>query len=167
MPPAWRRPYGLRPTLRHLMILVVGAAVLSALAAPLRPQMGNGVTFFLLLPLGPPLLATLVLLLDRPGPVKYWLVGLLGSLFLPACFAALDGLALLWVWSRGLPGPGSPPVRGGLIASLVVANLFGLVELARVVRRLPGRCPECGRRAVLPLAGLRWCATCGEKVRRP
>ena len=47
---------------------------------------------------------------------------------------------------------------------LVVVNILGLGSLVLLWRRLPGRCGECGRRGVLPLARLRWCAWCGTRA---
>src|SRR4051794_39680798 len=97
MDPNWRQPYGLRPTLRHLMILVVHFALLSALVAPLvgRGQFG---LMTLLVPVSLPLLSLLVFLLDRPSPAKYWLAGLIASLFFPSFVAWCDGMAMVaWV----------------------------------------------------------------------
>src|SRR3954451_11580901 len=97
MDPTWRRPYGLRPTLRHLMILVVHFALLLGLIAPLLRGGMYGVLTFLL-PLSPPLLSLLVLVFDRPSPAKYWLVGLLASLFLPSLVVWVNLIAALaWI----------------------------------------------------------------------
>ena len=38
----------------------------------------------------PPLLAGMLLILDRPGPVKYWLVGLVASTTFPAFVTWFD-----------------------------------------------------------------------------
>ena len=80
MDPNWRHPYGLRPTIRHLMILVLDVALLSALARLL----GGGIhgNLFILLALSPPLLSVLILVFERPSPAKYWLAGLIISPFL-------------------------------------------------------------------------------------
>ena len=59
MDPHWRHPYGLRPTLRHMMILVVHFALLSALARLLRSGVYGGL--ILVLALSPILLALLLL----------------------------------------------------------------------------------------------------------
>ena len=144
MDPRWRHPHGLRPNIRHLMILVLDVALLSALAR-LVP---GGITgmLFIILGLSPPVLALLVLVLDRPSPAKYWLAGLLASLFLPCLAVAFDGLAATFWWyvqqSRGL------------VFLLLVMNVVGAVALVRVLWILPRRCPECGLRAWLPLG--RW-----------
>jgi hypothetical protein len=165
MDPAWRHPYGLRPTLRQLMIVVVLVAMLSALAAELLRMKLLGVAT-LLLPVAPLLLSMLVLLLDRPGPVKYWLVGLLGSLFLPALVAWFDGVLLTnWTAARALlAGRG---IRGGglFVLALFVLNAIGVASILRAARRRPRRCPDCGLRSVLPMGGLRWCASCGLKAK--
>ena len=165
MDPNWRHPYGLRPTLRHQMILVLHFAVLFALVAPvLRGRWGAGWT--LLLPLSPPLLAVLVLAFDRPNPAKYWLVGLVASTFLPTLVVWCD---LIWVvaWIQGARQ------FGAFALLLLVLNAVGLWSIRRLARRLPRRCPECGLRSFLPLGDrslrLLWCASCGfkERVGRP
>jgi hypothetical protein len=148
MDPRWRHPYGLRPTLRHVMILVVFAAVVSAL---FRGAPGEVVT--LVLPLTPPLLAVLVFVFERPSPAKYWLCGLLASMFVPAVAAWFD----LTAWRYG--------EKTMVALALVPVNGLALVWVGRFVRRLPAACPGCGLRSLLPLGrrarGMRWCASCG------
>src|SRR5437764_11097233 len=118
MDPNWRPRYGLRPTLRHLMILVVHFAVLFALIAPLlRGGLYGLVTF--LLPLSPPLLAVLVLAFDRPSPAKYWFVGLLASLSFPGFVLWCDLIGVL-AWRSGWW-----PV--GVLLVLLVLNTFGVM----------------------------------------
>ena len=153
MPSSWLRPNGLRPTLRQLMILVVHSALLFALVRPFL-RGGSPLIASIVIPLTPPLLAGLILLLDSPGPVKYWLVGLIASPTLAGFVAWLDFLAL-WARTRQLDR---------VFPLLVLLNVLGLASLALVFKRLPGRCPECGRRTMLPLAQLRWCASCGFKT---
>jgi hypothetical protein len=152
----------LRPTLRHLMILVVHFALLFGLIAPLLRGGMYGVLTFLL-PLSPPLLSLLVLVFDRPGPAKYWLVGLLASLFLPSLVVWVNLIAALaWIL-------GSRQVGAFLLILLLVVNPVGLGSVVRLARRLPRRCPECGLRSLLPLggrsSGLLWCASCGFRER--
>jgi hypothetical protein len=165
MDPTWRQPYGLRPTLRHLMILVVHFALLFALVAPLLRDGLYGVVT-ILLPLSPPLLVVLVLAFDRPSPAKYWLVGLLASLFLPSLVVWCDLIAV-WALIRG-----SRQVAA-LLFILLALNSVGIWSIVRVVKRLPRRCPTCGLRSLLPLgrrsSGLLWCASCGfqRRVARP
>jgi hypothetical protein len=160
MDPNWRQPYGLRPTLRHLMILVVHFALLSALAAPLVKG-GEFGLMTLLLPVSLPLLSLLIFLFDRPSPAKYWLAGLLTSLFLPSFVAWCDVLAAVaWalVWTHA-----------AMWFLLIVLNSLAVTSILGVVRRLPRRCPECGLRSLLPLgrrsSGLLWCASCGFRAR--
>ena len=153
MQSSWLRPNGLRPTLRQLMILVVHSALLCALVAPFL-RGGSLLIASIVLPLSPPLLAGLVLLLDTPGPVKYWLVGLIASPTLAGFVAWLDFLAVA-MGPRGLDR---------VFPLLVLLNVLGLSSLFLVFKRLPRRCPECGKRSMLPLAQLRWCATCGFRT---
>lgn len=154
MDPRWRHPYGLRLTLRHLMILVVYGAVASALFRRAKPEL-----LTLLLPTTPLLLALIVLLFERPSPAKYWLVGLLASLFFPALVVWCD----LSAWSYGQG-------QTWVLVWLLVLNSLGVVWLVRIGRRLPGRCPGCEYQSWLPLGraskGLRWCASCGFTEKR-
>jgi hypothetical protein len=145
------------------MILVVHFALICALARLFRSGIYGGL--ILTLALSPTLLALLVLVFDRPSPAKYWLAGLLASLFLPSLAISFDLLAAAaggYIWRN----------RGSLLI-LDVVNVLGVVALFRVAWRLPRRCPECGLRAWLPLGRrstpLFWCASCGfrEKAAGP
>src|SRR4051812_21062968 len=123
MDPNWTRRYGLQPTLRQLMILIVHFAPDFSLATPLVRGRIFGLTT-LLLPMTLPLLSLPILSLDRPTPAKYWLVGLLASLFLPSLVAWCDELAVK-AW-RNL---------GHLIGIwflLPVLNAWGIASIARV-----------------------------------
>jgi hypothetical protein len=159
MDPKWRTAYGLRPTLRQLMILVLFAAIVSSLTAPsLRGKSlwTNYLLISMVLITSPLVLAMLILFLDRPGPAKYWLVGLVASLSWPAYVLWLDWFFLsLGEW------------RNGWIICLVIINLFGLGSLFRIYRKLPKFCPACKEHALLPLGRARnrfyWCASCGSK----
>jgi hypothetical protein len=163
MDPHWRHPYGLRPTIRHLMLLVLDVALLSALVRLLEYGLYAGL--IVVFPLSPLLLSVLVVVFDRPSPAKYWLAGLLILLFLPSVAVSLDVLAAVNWWhirdSRGIE------------FLLVLMNVIGVVSLIRTAWRLPRRCPECGLCAWLPLgrrsAALFWCASCGfgERAGRP
>src|SRR3954468_18081177 len=95
MDPSWRHPYGLRLTLRHMMILVVYVALSSALFRRAAPEI-----LTLLVPMSPPLLALLVLLFERPSPAKYWLVGLLASLFFPSLVVWCDLSTWMYVQNQ-------------------------------------------------------------------
>ncbi len=154
MQSSWLRPNGLRPTLRQWMILVVHSALLCALAAPFL-RGGAPLIASIVLPLSPPLLSGLILLLDAPGPVKYWLVGLIASPTL-ACFAAWLDVLAVEMGTHGLDR--DFPL---LFPLLVLLNILGLSSLILVFKYLPRQCPECGKRSMLPLSQLRWCATCG------
>lgn len=149
MDPTWRHPYGLRPTLRQAMIVVVFVALAATLFRDVTPDVRT-----LLVPVSPPLLALLVVLFERTSPAKFWLAGLLASLFPPALAAWCDLLA--WRHGRG---------QVTLVPVLVVVNALGLAWIRRAARRLPGSCPACGLRSLLPLGrqsrGMRWCASCG------
>jgi hypothetical protein len=149
MDPRWRHPYGMRPTLRHLMILVVYVALASWMFRQAPPEL-----LPFLLPVSPPLLALIVLLFERPSPAKYWLVGLLASFFFPALATWCDVMA--WQYA---------PVPSSLLFGLFVINSLALAWLVRIARRWPRRCPDCRLRSLLPLGrrgkGLRWCASCG------
>ena len=153
MPSSWLRTNGLRPTLRQLMILVVHSALLFALVRPFL-RGGSLLAASIVLPLSPPILAGLILFLDAPGPVKYWLVGLVASPTLMGFVVWIDFLALTF----------SPHTLPRVIPLLFPLNVLGLASLILVFKRLPRRCPECGKRSLLPLAQLRWCATCGFKT---
>ena len=153
MQSSWLRPNGLRPTLRQLMILVIHSALLFALVTPFL-RGGSFLIASIVLPLSPPLLAGLILLLDAPGPVKYWLVGLIASPTLAGFVAWLDFLAVE-MGTHGLDR---------VFPLLALLNVLGLASLYLVSKRLPRRCSECGRRSMLPLAQLRWCATCGFRT---
>lgn len=140
------------------MIAVVLAALLSAAASPLlrkSPGRDEWLLAGLLLAASPILLAVLLLVLDRPTPAKPWLVRLVASLAPPAFVAWLDALAVTWGWwERG----------AAALVPLALFNLGGVLWLARIRRRLPGRCPGCGLRSLLPIGRLRWCASCGRKL---
>jgi hypothetical protein len=159
MPSQLRQTYGIHPTLRHLTILVLYFALLSAMLAPALKSESYLVAGFLL-PLSVPILAALVMLLDRRGPFKIWLAGVLTLLFLPALVAWIDWIVA--VSEFGAFVSRVVPVRGA-IALLVVINLLGLFSLYRIVVRIPSQCPECRFRAFLPLGRLKWCAACGFK----
>lgn len=158
----WSQPHGLRLTLRRIMIAVAVVAVLSAVASPLMKPGTSGydrLMASLVLPFAPLMLAVFLFLFDRAGLVKFWLTGLLASLFLPAFVAWFDVTAWLLLsrtqWRVALP----------LVVGL---NVLALLVLYRIFKRYtPGRCPECGRRAVIAIGrtknGLRWCASCGWK----
>ena len=156
MDPNRSHPHGLRLTLRHAMILVANFAVLLAVIAPIYGSRATGWDIALMtgiLPWSLLLLAVLVFILDRPGPMKYWLVDLLCSLFLPAFLLWFDAMSAAAWWMSGDLPVGRP--------LMLVLNAGGIYSLRDAIRNLPGRCPDCGRRSLLPLSRHCWCASCG------
>jgi hypothetical protein len=144
------------------MIVIVHFALLFALAAPLlRSGTRAAVSVAtLLFALSPPLLAGLILLLDRPGLIKYWLVGLVATLFVPALVIWFDSVVVPVLFDSGtLPKMMS-------IGVLVLVNALGVLMLIRSAVRLPRRCPRCGLRSSLPLGRVSWCASCGTTRRK-
>jgi hypothetical protein len=172
---------GLKPTLRQLMIVILWVALLSAAIRALLSVgvLGSQVDFdCLMVPLLSsaffmPLLAPLLWLFDRAGPVRDWyrasyIAGasiLSGALFLvqdPLCFAL-----------TGRPTPTFP-----------LAAFIALVCLLAGVKQLrdawPKLCHRCGQRAIIPIAhparrGSKrmvntgregWCAICGAAYER-
>ncbi len=134
MDPRWRHPHGLRPTIRQLMILVVYGALVSAIAATiLRDDSGPPayLAISVLVPLSPLVLALLVLIFDRGGPAKAWLVSLLAHLTFPTFMAWVVGMMMV-------AGPTVPTYL------LLLPATLGTFSLVRATRRFPRRCPECG-----------------------
>jgi hypothetical protein len=156
----WRQTYGVHPTLRHLSILVLFFALLSAMVVPALKS-GSYLIASFLLPLSLPMLALLVMLLDKPGPMKIWLAGLLAYLFLPALVAWVDWMAAVTEFPALVTQEVTAPVA---ICILVLINVPGVLALYRLFGRLPRRCPECRLRALLPLGRLKWCAACGVRL---
>jgi hypothetical protein len=162
---------GLRPTLRHWLIVVVLFALASAILAPVVHQatpahLTNAALATLLL--SPWALAVLILALDRPGPVKFWAAPLLFVSFSPLLALCYDALVLVNYLNYGVkPNPGVC-----LFVNLVFHGAF-VVYLAYMG---PTSCPGCGRRALIPWMTLwgrvrrfsktRWCACCGARYWR-
>jgi hypothetical protein len=158
------------------MILVVYFATLFAILIPaLRvfPETPKAVVSLLLsnLIFSSLVLGSLVRLLDRPGPVRDWIVALSFSLLFP-CFAILFTIEK---FDFGPPiGRSLPTMILILIWDLCVALdvFFHGVPALR-----PARCPACGRRSLIPRKNargrippvaeqIRWCASCGSEYRR-
>jgi len=175
MDPNPHRTYGLRPTLRHLMILVLyGAALCAVFTSSFRqmPPTLKGVIelFSFSVFFSPLILWILFRLLDRPGPVRDWIVGVLISLFLP-CMAIHFTLTIFVI------RPGRHSMTFMIFTLLYVLFLTWYV-LHHVVPTLwPSLCPTCGVRSLIPLKDrlrrippvpqqTRWCASCGSKYRR-
>jgi hypothetical protein len=174
-------PTGLKPTLRQMMIVVLWAALLiAALRALIYWQLlGNSPEMVCLsVPINVgvwplPLLAILLLLLDRPGRVRGWyctvclaaggfLCGILFMLADPVCYYLTGKTTIMF--------PMDP------IFSFVFF-LAGWMQW-RPIR--PRQCPNCARIAVIPIAVPMnpsskrmvnlskhgWCASCGASCER-
>jgi hypothetical protein len=165
------RPDQLRMTLRRGSILVAAFAVISGILAPVLHRLGAtgfvNPTLMILL-LSPWVLGFLVLLLDRPGPVKYWAAPLLVSLMAPALVACHDWIMIqTWIQYGTLPS----------LLSTLILNLSLIASfLAYVFYMSPRRCPRCQSRALIPLldrlgkekriSNTRWCGAYGSQYWR-
>lgn len=161
-------PYGLRPTRRHGAILALYLALVSIALVPfsaLARVTGGTNTPFLVALLLPWLLGVLIVMFDRPGPVRNWAGPLLLSLFYPTLALSYDW-AIVVQWARF----GNPPdLRITLVGNVLLLGGFSWY----VASMLPRRCPACGQRSLIPLLRLgsqerrtsktRWCASCGGK----
>jgi hypothetical protein len=114
----------------------------------------------------PWLAGLLLILLDRPGPVRNWLGPLFVSLFYPAlCFYHDWNAVNAWL-RRGTP----PNWSFSITLNAVLLGGFA-VYLARMA---PRHCPRCRRRSLIPLQRLtrqekrsvktHWCAACGATL---
>jgi hypothetical protein len=173
-------PIGLKPTLRHMMIVILWSALLLTV---LRMMLGWG--FF-----GAPpevvcisvaslvatcpviLLCVLLLSLDRRGPVRVW--------YFSCCWAGggfLAGASYLLVDLVCLALSGRPTVTFPLFPITALVCLLGSTMHLRTI--WPRRCECCGRRAVIatgravrrgPLEWRNkvegWCAICGQAYER-
>jgi hypothetical protein len=112
-----------------------------------------------------PVLAMLVAMIEKTGPLKNWAIMLLLGLFFPALVLNHD----LTVLHSYMVSGRRPFVWGPLLVNaLVLKN--GLPYLLRMV---PRPCPSCRRRTLIPLlrlfrtdkpsASTCWCACCGAK----
>lgn len=145
-------PSGLKPTLRHLMILVLWSAlVFTGLRFLLRLGFFAGtpanvlINLVIAVPLFPAfLLGLLLLCLDRPGPVRGWyvtccynvwgLVNLAGFFLVDAvCFAT----------------SGHPTVMFPMLPILALLMAFAATRELGFV--WPRRCQCCQCRAIIPL----------------
>ena len=175
-------PSGLRPTIRQGMIVVLWAALLSAWVRfslmwglfhmPTPDLCSLLAMFFSCVPMY--LLGFLLLAFDRRGPMRMWyvswchhFVGLLAAVGFPlselVCFLITGSPTWLFPWT--------------IILAPVL--LVGFYLFARHV--IPGRCLDCGRRAVIPTSPLAaapalpgqsrptlegWCACCSARYER-
>jgi hypothetical protein len=181
MPDDSPRPTGLKPTLRHLAILVVWAAIIFAAARFLirlggfnAPPPIACMTVSLLGGAYPmPVLAILVGVLDRRGPVRSWYIAciLAGASFLGSALLILQDPVCFAICGR-------PTLICPLSTALGVLCLWASWRQWRLVR--PAACSICGHRCVIsvvrPLGpGSRrrfnggtsgWCAACGARYER-
>ena len=166
------RSHSFQPTLRQHMILIIFAALLLAIPLPAmrqgRPDWRSLLWMFSCWACPAPfLLATLVLLFDRPGNVRRWIAMSSASLAIPVVCLYVD----LWF----LYEPGDISLLGILI--LVVLNFALYFWITRFVPFLyPARCPRCGSYTLIPALGesdldgppcdIRECARCDARFRR-
>lgn len=173
MPIATPRPRGLKPTLRQVMIVVLWAAIdlagvrLMAEADAFGPRRDVAcvVVAMAVAAVPMPLLAILIAVLDRPGPIRDWYLTLSALGFVGVvCVAILAQEPVCYLLTGGF----SPYFFLPLL--LVPAGVGPIREIWWRVR--PGVCASCGRRSVISvrkpgsrlaeMTGLHgWCATCG------
>jgi hypothetical protein len=150
------------------LILIAYLALLFKVVIPAfeitgHPSAWNLVLLTLLA--SPPLLALLVVIIERAGPAKNWAVSFLLFLFYPALALNHDGTALLDYVRHG-----RPPMLWATVLLNATAFAYALVYVGRVI---PRPCPGCRRRTLIPLMRLYkkdertsntcWCASCGGK----
>jgi hypothetical protein len=159
---------GFRFTLRHFMILSVHFAVVFKVIIPLLKYAGYtriGPIVLAAVLLSPPLLALLVAILERPGPLKNWAVSLLLCLFFPLLVLNHDVAVVHDYLVSGR--------RPTLWATLLINAVILTNTLPYVGRMVPRPCPSCRRRSLVPLLRLFkkdkrtaktcWCASCGAR----
>jgi hypothetical protein len=159
---------GFRITGRYLLILYVYLVILLRVIVPGLRALSPAGTWHIglaTLLVSLPLLASLVVAFDRPGPLKNWAVSFLIFLLYPAIALNHDLAALSDYLARG--------TRPALWTTLLL-NLAIIPPSVFYARRLvPRACPGCRRRTLIPLMRLFkeeersaktcWCASCGGK----
>jgi hypothetical protein len=162
---------GPRSTVRHLLIGVAYFVILFSVILPVLERMGQTGTRGALLGallLSPPLLAFLVVLIDRDGPIKNWAVLFLLLLLYPALALYHDVTVTVdYVANGRVPS---------LWATLLLNATFLPATVLYGVKLMPRQCPGCRRRTLIPLRQLfktdprtattGWCASCGGKYWR-
>src|SRR5262249_7502511 len=141
MGPDPSRRFRTRFTIRHLLILIAYLAILFKFVIPLLAVVGHltgwsAVTPILLI--SPPLVGLLVMIIERPGPLKNWCVSFLNVLFFPALVLNQDVHWLLKYVYHGT----APAFLPMLLLNGIVFP-FAFVYCGRLV---PNRCPSCQRR---------------------
>jgi hypothetical protein len=157
---------GFRFTLRHFIILSAHCAVLFKVIIPLIKYAGytrTGPIALAALLLSPPLLALLVAIIERPGPLKNWALSLLLCLFFPLLVLNHDVAVVHDYLVSGR--------RPTLWATILINAVILINTLPYAGRMVPRPCPSCRRRTLVPLLRLVkkdkrtaktcWCASCG------
>jgi hypothetical protein len=150
------------------LILIAYLAILLKFVIPIVTIAGHRTGWSAVTPIlliSPPLLALLVMIIERPGPLKNWCVSFLNLLFFPALVLNHDVQSLLDYVHRG--------TAPALLPMLVLNGMVFAYVLVYRGRLVPNRCPACQRRALIPLMRLFknekrssntcWCASCGGK----
>jgi hypothetical protein len=157
-----------RFALRHLLIVFAYLAVLFKVVMPALRFSGLKAPSSLVAPvvlISPPLLALLVMVIERPGALRNWCVIFLNALFFPAVVLNHDFVALLGYLREG---------RAPVLWVTLVLNLVGFAWVSKYAGKLlPRICPSCQRRTLIPLIRLgkresrssktSWCGSCGGK----
>jgi hypothetical protein len=159
---------GFHPTARHLIILLIYIVLLFGEIIPFLSRIGQtgtrGVLTATLL-LSPPLLALLVVFIDRAGPLRNWAVLFLFVLLYPSLALYHDVVVVIdYVADGRLPT---------LWATLLLNATLLPVSVMYGRKMVPRPCPGCRRRTLIPLMRLFkkdkrssntcWCASCGGK----
>jgi hypothetical protein len=153
------------------MILIVDLALMFAILAPVVGR-GNAAVLsnaaLLAVLASPWVLTLLILVFDRPGPIKFWAAPLVLFSFSPLLALCYDGVILMNYLNH--------QVRPNLVVGLVVNGLFIGSFVVYVINMGPVACPGCGRTSLIPWMTLwgrvrrfsktRWCACCGAKYWR-
>jgi hypothetical protein len=171
MGPDQSRNLEIRFTLRHSLILIAYTAFLFKMLISALEVTGHQGAWNLLIAtllVSPPLLALLVVIIGRAGPMKNWSVSFLIFLFWPAVVLNHDRVALLDYVRYG-----RYPMFWGTLLLNAVLVAYTLVYVGRMA---PRTCPGCQRRTLIPLMRLfkkdrrssntYWCASCGGKYRK-
>jgi hypothetical protein len=168
MGPGQAHNVGFRFTFRHFVILSAYFAILLKVVIPLIKYAGYtriGPIVLLAVLLSPPLLALLVAIIERPGPLKNWGLTLLLCLFFPMLVLYHDVAVVHNYLVSGR--------RPTLWATVLINAVILTNTLPYAGRMVPRPCLNCRRRTLVPLLRLFkkdkrtaktcWCASCGAK----
>src|SRR5262249_6340492 len=137
---------GFQFTRRHALILSIHLLVLFGAITPVLERSVRFSTLSVVLSafvLTPPLLALLVMLIDRPGPVKNWGFLLLLVLLYPALAVSHDVQAVSDYLTSG-------KVPNAQVLFLINAMVLP-VSIVYAARMMPRPCPGCCMRTLVPL----------------